>query len=103
MEDRDREMLKQTLDALERLMRMFQAERILYLCCVVAAFALLIYAGWLMFSVGGVTPAEIGLMFGATGVTAVSSGRVAFFLNKAFNLIEDIVRKLSGLEPRHDS
>lgn len=99
----DREMLDQTLDALERLMNMFRAERILYLGCAIASFGLLIYAGFLMFSVGGVTPAEIGLMFGATGVTALSGGRVAYFLNKAFNLIDAIVRKLSGLGPGNDS
>jgi hypothetical protein len=51
-----------------------------------------------MFNQGKVTPAQIGLIFGATGVSAVSGGRIAFFLNKAFNLVEDIIRKLVGVQ-----
>lgn len=79
-------------------MRMFQLERVIYLFSAVASFALLLYAAFLMFTSGEVTAAEIGLIFGATGVSAVSGGRIAFFLNKSFNLIEDIVRKLTGLD-----
>jgi hypothetical protein len=95
-------MIAHTLDALERLMRMFQAERILYLLSAAASFGLLLYAAYLMFSSGNVTIGQIGLIFGATGVTAVTSSRIVYFLNKAFNLIEDIVRKLSGVEQRRD-
>ena len=96
----DRQSITQTLDALERLMRMFQAERMIYLLSAAASFGLLLYAAFLMFTSGEVTAAEIGLIFGATGVTAVSGGRIAYFLNKSFNLVEDIVRKLTGLESR---
>ena len=99
----DKDSITQTLDALERLMRMFQAERIIYLLSATASFGLLLYAAYLMFSSQDVTAAEIGLIFGATGVSAVSGGRIAYFLNKSFNLIEDIVRKLAGVEPRRDS
>jgi hypothetical protein len=102
MEPADREMVAQTLDALERLMRMFQAERIVYLVSALASFVLLLYAAFLMFNSGGVSAAEIGLIFGATGVSAISGSRIAYFLNKAFNLIEDILRKLSGVAPRND-
>jgi len=98
----DKEMIDRTLDALERLMRMFQVERLVYLGAVVASFALLLYAGFLMFNDNGVGAGEMSLIFGATGLSAFSSGRIIFFLNKAFNLIEDLVRKLSGLEARRD-
>lgn len=98
----DKESITQTLDALERLMRMFQAERIIYLLSATASFGLLIFAAFLMFREGGVSAAEIGLIFGATGVSAYSGGRIAYFLNKSFNLIEDIVRKLAGVEKRVD-
>ena len=99
----DKESVTQTLDALERLMRMFQAERMIYLLSAAASFALLIYAAYLMFSSGKVSAEQIGLIFGATGVSAVSGGRIAYFLNKSFNLIEDIVRSLTGIGPRRDS
>ena len=83
-------------------MRMFQAERIIYLLSALASFLLLLYAAFLMFRTDSVTAAEIGLIFGATGVSAISGSRIAYFLNKAFNLIEDILRKLSGVGPRHE-
>jgi hypothetical protein len=98
----DRESITHTLDALERLMRMFQAERIIYLLSAAASFGLLLYAAYLMFSSQAVGAAEIGLIFGATGVSAISSSRIAYFLNKSFNLIEDIVRKLTGVGPRSE-
>lgn len=102
MQPGDKESIAQTLDALERLMRMFQAERIIYLMSATASFVLLIYAAYLMFSSDQVTPAEVGLIFGATGVSAISGSRIAYFLNKSFNLIEDIVRSLTGVGPRRD-
>lgn len=102
MQPGDRESITQTLDALERLMRMFQAERIIYLLSAAASFVLLLYAAYLMFTSGDVSAAEMGLIFGATGVSAISGSRIAYFLNKSFNLIEDIVRKLTGVGPRHE-
>jgi hypothetical protein len=103
VEPDDRESITQTLDALERLMRMFQAERLLYLLSAATSFALLLYAAYLMFSSSErVTPTQVGLIFGATGVSAISGSRIAIFLNKSFNLIEDIIRKLTGVGPRRD-
>lgn len=102
MQPADKESITHTLDALERLMRMFQAERIIYLMSAAASFVLLLYAAYLMFSSGSVTAGEIGLIFGATGVSAISGSRIAYFLNKSFNLIEDIVRNLTGVGPRRE-
>lgn len=101
MASRDDQIIERTLDALERLMRMFQAERIVYLIAVAASFGLLLYAGFLMFAKQGVDAASLGLIFGATGLTGFSAARIVFFLNKSFNLIEAIVRRLSGLDGSH--
>ena len=100
MTDDERQTLTQTLDALDRLMRMFQAERMVYLACAFASFALLIYAAVLMFTTQKIDPTQLGLIFGASGLTAVAGGRVVLFLNRAFNLVEDIVRRLAGLPNR---
>ena len=100
MTDDERQTLNQTLDALERLMRMFQAERLIYLACAILSFGLLIYAGVLMFSTGTVKPDQFGLFFGAGGLITVAGGRVVLFLNRAFNLVEDIIRGLAGLPNR---
>jgi hypothetical protein len=100
----DKEVITQTLDALERLMRMFQAERMLYLLGAVASMGLLLLAGYLMIkSPTGINFEQIGLMFGATGIAAATGARIAYFLNKSFNLIEDVVRTMTGTGPRRDS
>ena len=96
----DKEIVDRALDALDRLMRMFRLERFVYMICAIVSFLLLIYAAYIMFETKGVSVAELGLIFGATGLTTVSAGRITYFLNKSFNLIEAIVRKLSGLEEK---
>ena len=92
----DDQLIRQTLDALERLMRMFQFERVLYLLCALVSFCLLMYAGYLMIS-ANLDIKTLGIMFGATGLVGVSAARIAYFLNRAFDLIEALVRQLAGI------
>jgi flagellar biosynthesis protein FlhB len=99
----DREVITQTLDALERLMRMFQVERIVYLLLSVISFGLMVIAGYLMLKDQHPSYGQFSLIFGSSGLCAASVSRVARFLNKSFNLIEDVVRKLTGVGPRSDS
>jgi hypothetical protein len=94
----DKEIIERTLDALDRLMRMFQVERIVYLACAITSFGLLIYAGYIMAKTNDVTIEQLGMMFGATGIVTISATRVSYFLNKSFNLMEDVIRRVSGLE-----
>jgi hypothetical protein len=51
----------------------------------------------------GVNFSQIGLIFGATGIAAVTGARIAYFLNKSFNLVEDVLRSIGGVGPRRDS
>lgn len=95
----DEQIITRALDAVERMMRMFQIERILYLMCAMAAFGVLLYAAYMMFEKDGVTEAELALIFGASGLTTYSSRQLIVFLNRTFALIDDIVRKLSGVGP----
>jgi hypothetical protein len=99
----DKEVIAQTLDALERLMRMFQAERIVYLLGATASLGLLLMAGYLMFTVGQPDKGQLALIFGAGGISAYTGGRIAHFLTRSFNLIEDVVRKMTGAGSRRDS
>jgi hypothetical protein len=100
----DREIITETLDALERLMRMFSAERMLYLLGAIGSMGLLLLAAFLMItSKEGVNYTQIGLIFGATGVAAATGARIAYFLNKSFNLVEDVVRTITGVGRRRDS
>lgn len=94
----DPKMLEQALDALERLMRIFQLERIIYQFAALACLILFLYAGYRLFSQEAVTTADMVLILGATGVSTACSSRVAFFLNKAFRIIEEIILKLAEIE-----
>jgi hypothetical protein len=90
-----REVLKETLDAMDRLLSLFRVERMLHLGMGVLGFLLLVYAIVLLFRQSGVVPTELLVaLFGSGGLIAVSSARITFFFNKAFKLVEDIVRSL---------
>jgi hypothetical protein len=93
----DEDLINRTLDALERLMRMFAFERILYLICTASSFVLLaICIVSLIWTKKLDTPQLIGL-FSATGIIGASAGRVSLFLNKAFDLISALVHHLAGI------
>lgn len=89
-----------TLSALERLMRMFQLERLLYLVCAFVSFFLLLFCVWRLFTSGQVGPPELAMIFGATGLIATSAARVSYFLNKSFDLIASIIQELVAIRSR---
>jgi hypothetical protein len=89
------ELVKTTLDAMERLLRMFMLERFIYLALTVLSFGLLIYAIIQLFSDNQVTTTLLVSIFGGSGLIAVSSMRVVWFFNRAFSLIEGQIQKLS--------
>ncbi|HEX8574590.1 MAG TPA: hypothetical protein VF759_17755 [Allosphingosinicella sp.] len=96
--DHDEDMIRRTLDALERLMRMFNVERIIYLLCALTSFALLLWCIWSLFDSNKITVPQLALVFGASGLIAASAARVSFFLNKSFDLISIIVQHLAGID-----
>jgi hypothetical protein len=102
MESQVRVMLTETLNALERLLRLFRIERILHLVVGVVAFLMLLYAIVLLLfrSNSNFDTALLVSLFGSSGLIAVSSARITFFFNKAFTLIEDVIHHLikSGKE-----
>jgi hypothetical protein len=97
---RSNDLVNRTLDALERLMRMFAFERFLYLACSVVSFVVLIVCLIGMLRNGTVSSLELAGIFGATGIVAASAARVSFFLNKSFNLISSIIGQLAGLQEK---
>jgi hypothetical protein len=96
----DNELIDRTMDALERLMRMFAAERILYLICTTLSFVLLAVCIVSLISTRQLNTLQLTGLFSATGIIAASAGRVSFFLNKAFNLISSLVEHLAGMKDR---
>lgn len=88
MTNEDKRALEQILAALDRLMRIFAIERILYLVGAFASLLLFIYAGYRLFSQAAVNATDMALILGATGVATACSSRVAFYLDRAFKIVE---------------
>lgn len=92
------DLINRTLDALDRLMRMFAFERILYLVCALVSFILLIVCLISLIQTQQVSVPQLTMIFGASGLIAASAARVSYFLNKSFDLISAIIQQLAGLE-----
>jgi hypothetical protein len=89
------ELLTAALNALDRLLKMFLIERYLYLCLTAISFVILLYAAYRLV-IHDVTNTEVLLgIFGSSGLIAASSARLSWFFNKAFALIEDLIRGFS--------
>ena len=92
------DLINRTLDALERLMRMFAIERYLYLVSALISFILFIIAIVRLVTVDGVDVLDLSLIFGASGLIAASAARVSYFLNKSFDLISSLIQRLADVE-----
>lgn len=90
------DLVGRTLDALDRLMRMFAIERILYLVCAIISFVLLIVCLVFLFQTKQISVPQLAMVFGASGLIAASAARVSFFLNKSFDLVSTIIQQLAG-------
>lgn len=90
--------LDATLDAVQRLLELYKAERILHLAAGSLAFLLLIYAIVLLLGKEKVDATLLGSLFGSAGLITVSAARIVYFFDKAFTLVEDIVRARLKLE-----
>lgn len=91
----DEDLVSRTLDALDRLMRMFAFERVLYLVCAILSFILLIVCLAGLLKSQHLSVPQLAMIFGASGLIAASAARVSFFLNKSFDLISKIIQQLA--------
>lgn len=89
------QVLKNALDALERLLKMFTAERYIYLALTVFSFFLLLFGVTRILTEDTVTTEVLVSIFGGSGMVGIASLRVVWFFNKSFSLIEDLIRRLS--------
>jgi hypothetical protein len=90
-----KEALGVALDALERLLKMFRAERYVYLVLTGVSFILMIYVAYLLATTKTADTATLVAIFGSSGLIAASSVRVSWFFNKAFTLVEKLIGRLS--------
>ncbi|WP_145923906.1 hypothetical protein [Pseudomonas citronellolis] len=92
MSAKDEQLFKACLDALERVLRIFQIERIVYLALTILSFLLLIYAIYLTFSEREISTQTLIAFYGSGGLITISSARITFFFNRAFNIVEDLIK-----------
>lgn len=90
-----KELLEAALNALDRLLRMFMVERYVYLALTVLSFGLLLYAGYLLIVTQAANTEVLVAVFGGSGLVAASSARISWFFNRAFSLIEDLIKRIS--------
>jgi hypothetical protein len=95
MHSEKKELMETALNALERLLRMFQAERFVYLMLTAFSFALLLYSAYLLAVRGQANTEVLVAVFGGSGLITISSARISFFFNRAFALVESLVKDLS--------
>ncbi len=90
-----KEILGAALDALDRLLKMFMVERYVYLALTAFSFLLLLYTAYLLVTKDSIDTQMLVAIFGSTGLIAASSARISWFFNRAFSLIEDLIRRIS--------
>lgn len=91
----NKELLDSALNALRQLLSMFAVERYVYLLLTAVSFVLFLYAGFLLVSANKLNSGELAAVFGSTGLVAACSARISWFFNRAFTLIEDLIRKVA--------
>ena len=89
-----KELVETALNALDRLLRMFTIERYVYLVLTAFSFLLLLYAAFLLATAKTANTEVLVAVFGGSGLVAASSARISWFFNRAFTLIEDLIRRL---------
>lgn len=98
MADDKKEMVNMALDALDRLLRMFQVERIVYLLLTAVSFVMLLFAGYQLIADRSMDTTAMVAVFGSTGLVTASSARVSHFFHRAFTLVEGLIQGLSKHE-----
>jgi hypothetical protein len=91
----EKELLGITLDALDRLMRMFVVERYVYLALTAVSFLLLLYTGYIFVATKAADKELLIAIFGSSGLIAASSARISWFFNRAFTMVENLVKRIS--------
>lgn len=91
----NKEILGAALDALDRLLKMFMIERYVYLILTAFSFLLLVYTAFLLVTKETANTQMLVAIFGSTGLIAASSARISWFFNRAFSMIEELIKGLS--------
>lgn len=98
MNSNDERAVKMTLDALARLTDLYRAERWIYLLGAIAGLGLALWSSVIFILNHDLDGTQMGLLFGSSGILAITGARVAYFLNRSFSLVEVVIKKLTGVD-----
>ena len=90
-----KELLNTAIDGLNRVLKMFSAERYVYLLLAIVSFVLTVYVAYLMIITETPNRETLIAVFGGSSVLTVASVRVTWFFGKAFNIFEQLIRRIS--------
>ena len=88
--------LDEVVSTLEKVMKIFDWERKLYLAFGLVSLIIFLISGYRMLTGAQIDAALLGGMLGSTGVAAACSARVVFFLSKAFSIVEQLILAKAG-------
>lgn len=84
--------LDAALKAFKELLKLFRVERIIHLVITILAFLMMVIAFVLYVRSNGVGIYMLSSFFGSTGLITISAYRVTSFFDRAFKLVEDVIR-----------
>lgn len=85
--------LNEMATILERITKIFQLERMVYVIATCAALLMLLINAALLIINGKAGAAELSLLFGSGGLITVSLNRIIRMWSVSMNLIADVMKK----------
>ena len=79
--------LKERLEAVERLTRLYRPERTVHLVVTSTSLVILLGAAGMMLYRGKAGPTELGLMFGSSGMVTYTAGQLLRMWDRAVSII----------------
>lgn len=86
--DLDPSILKARMDAVERLTKLFRAERLVHLAVTTLSLAMLLSVAGVLIYKGQAGTAELTGLFGSAGLITYSAGRLLYMWTEALRLLE---------------
>ena len=81
------ETLEERINAVERVMELHKPERIVHLIVTSASLVILLGAAGMMLYSGEASTAELGLMFGSSGMVTYTAGQLLKMWDRAISII----------------
>ena len=76
------------VQAIEKITRIFKAERIVYLCVTIVSLVMLLSSAVVMLYKGQGNAAELSLMFGSSGLITYSTTRLLHMWDQAMQILK---------------